>query len=132
MALLFINRVENGEDIFADLHLNTIRRNKPGPVGCPYYDNPGEIEPENKALMNFLSKNKIIKFENFEEFKTEINKNVLKEKDDSKKNSKIIEDSNSETSKEESSESNDKVNKENTLTENIIKKKRKDSFHVFY
>ena len=51
----FIDRVENGEDIFADLHLNTIRRSKPGPVGCPYYDNPGEIEPENKALMNFYS-----------------------------------------------------------------------------
>ena len=85
-----------------------------------------------KALINFLSKNKIIKFENFEEFKTDINKKVLKEKDDSKKNSKIIEDSNSETSKEESSESNDKVNKENTLTENIIKKKRKDSFHKYY
>ena len=52
----FVDRVKNGEEIYASLHLNTIRRNLPGPVGCPYFDTPFEIEPENKALMDFYSK----------------------------------------------------------------------------
>ena len=51
----FVNRVKNGEEIYASLHLNTVKRNAPGPVGCPYYDIPGEIEPENNALINFYS-----------------------------------------------------------------------------
>lgn len=49
----FIDRVASGEDIYNKLHLNTIRRDIPGPLGCPYYDNPGDIEPENKALLKF-------------------------------------------------------------------------------
>ena len=49
----FLDRVKNGEEIYASMHLNTIKRNLPGPVGCPYFENPGEIEPENKALMDF-------------------------------------------------------------------------------
>ncbi|MBR3230330.1 MAG: hypothetical protein IKF91_05865 [Bacilli bacterium] len=51
----FLDRVKNGEEVYAGLHLNTIKRNLPGPVGCPYFDTPGEIEPENKALLNFYS-----------------------------------------------------------------------------
>ena len=51
----FIDKVKNGEELYAFNHLNTIRRDLPGPVGCPYYDTPGEIEPENKALLNFYS-----------------------------------------------------------------------------
>ena len=49
----FLDRVKNGEEVYAGLHLNTIRRNLPGPTGCPYFDPPGEIEPENKALIDF-------------------------------------------------------------------------------
>ncbi|MBR2707966.1 MAG: hypothetical protein IKE90_00865 [Bacilli bacterium] len=49
----FLDRVKNGEEVYAGLHLNTIRRNLPGPTGCPYFDTPGEIEPENKALIDF-------------------------------------------------------------------------------
>ena len=51
----FVDRVKNGEEVYASLHLNTIKRNTPGPVGCPYFDTPGEIEPENKALLDFYS-----------------------------------------------------------------------------
>lgn len=51
----FLDRVKNGEEVYAGLHLNTIKRNLPGPVGCPYFDIPGKIEPENKALLNFYS-----------------------------------------------------------------------------
>lgn len=51
----FLDRVKNGEEVYANLHLNTIKRNLPGPVGCPYFDTPGEIEPENKALLKFYS-----------------------------------------------------------------------------
>ena len=51
----FVNRVKSGEEIHASLHLNTIKRSVPGPIGCPYYDTPYEIEPENKALLNFYS-----------------------------------------------------------------------------
>lgn len=49
----FVSRVKSGEDIYGKLHLNTIKRNVPGPIGCPYFDTPFEIEPENKALLNF-------------------------------------------------------------------------------
>ena len=51
----FLDRVKNGEEVYASLHLNTIKRNLPGPTGCPYFDTPGEIEPENKALIDFYS-----------------------------------------------------------------------------
>ena len=51
----FLDRVKKGEEVYASLHLNTIKRNLPGPVGCPYFDTPGEIEPENKALIDFYS-----------------------------------------------------------------------------
>lgn len=50
-----INRVENGEEIYASLHLNNIRRDKLGPLGCPYFSKKGEIEKENEALLNFYS-----------------------------------------------------------------------------
>ena len=50
------NRVENGEEIYASLHLNNIRRDKLGPLGCPYFSKKGEIEKENEALLNFYSK----------------------------------------------------------------------------
>lgn len=50
---LFIDKVLSGEKIYANLHLNNIRRDLPGPIGCPFYDKPGEIELENKALFNF-------------------------------------------------------------------------------
>ena len=49
----FIDRVISGEKIYNKLHLNTIRRDLLGPVGRPYYEKPGEIEPENVALYNF-------------------------------------------------------------------------------
>ena len=51
-----ISRVENGEEIYASLHLNNIRRDKLGPLGCPYFSKKGEIEKENEALLNFYSK----------------------------------------------------------------------------
>ena len=51
-----INRVEHGEEIYASLHLNNIRRDKLGPLGCPYFSKKGEIEKENEALLNFYSK----------------------------------------------------------------------------
>ena len=50
-----IKRVENGEEIYASLHLNNIRRDKLGPLGCPYFSKKGEIEKENEALLNFYS-----------------------------------------------------------------------------
>ena len=50
-----IDRVESGEEIYADLHLNNIRRNKLGPLGCPYFSKKGEIEKENEALLNFYN-----------------------------------------------------------------------------
>ena len=50
-----IDRVASGEEIYADLHLNNIRRNKLGPLGCPYFSKKGEIEKENEALLNFYN-----------------------------------------------------------------------------
>lgn len=52
----FIDRITNGEKIYDKLHLNNIIRSNPGPVGCPYYEIPGEIEKENEALFNFYNK----------------------------------------------------------------------------
>ena len=52
----FIERVKSGEEIYAHNHLSNIRRDKLGPLGCPYYSNSGEIEPENKALLEFYEK----------------------------------------------------------------------------
>lgn len=49
----FIDRVKSGEEIYSVNHMNNIRRDLPGPTGRPYYDTPGEIEPENKALFKF-------------------------------------------------------------------------------
>lgn len=49
----FIDRVQSDEKVYAPLHLNTIRRDLLGPVGCPFYNSKGEIEAENKALLNF-------------------------------------------------------------------------------
>ena len=49
----FIDRVKSGEKIYCENHLNNIRRDLPGPTGRPYYDTPGEIEPENRALLKF-------------------------------------------------------------------------------
>ena len=49
-----IKRVENGEKIYASLHLNNIRRDKLGPLGCPYFKK-GEIEKENESLLNFYN-----------------------------------------------------------------------------
>ena len=54
-----ISRVENGEEIYASLHLNNIRRDKLGPLGCPYFSKKGEIEKENEALLNFYSEIKM-------------------------------------------------------------------------
>ena len=50
----FIERVSNGEKIYASFHLNNIRRDMLGPLGCPYFKN-GEIERENEALLNFYN-----------------------------------------------------------------------------
>ena len=50
----FIERVSNGEEIYAPLHLNNIRRDILGPLGCPYFKK-GEIEKENEALLNFYN-----------------------------------------------------------------------------
>lgn len=52
----YIDRVFSGEKIYGKLHLNTIRRDNLGPTGRPYYDKPGEIEPENRALLDFYKK----------------------------------------------------------------------------
>lgn len=52
----FIERVKSGEKIYAHNHLSNIRRDKLGPLGCPYYDRPGEVERENKALLEFYEK----------------------------------------------------------------------------
>ena len=49
----FLDRVESGEEIYAKLHLNNIRRDKLGPLGCPYFSKKGEIEKENECLLNF-------------------------------------------------------------------------------
>lgn len=51
----FIDRVLNGEEVYAKLHLNNIKRNVPGPLGCPFFERPGEIEPENTSLLNFYT-----------------------------------------------------------------------------
>lgn len=50
----FIKRVSSGEQIRAKLHLNNIKRNKLGPLGCPFF-RKGEIEKENEALINFYN-----------------------------------------------------------------------------
>lgn len=50
----FVDRVSGGEKIYGKLHLSSIRRDKLGPVGCPYL-NKGEIEKENIALLNFYN-----------------------------------------------------------------------------
>jgi len=52
----FIDRVKSDEKIYNLLHLNNIRRDLPGPVGMPYFSNPGEIEPENESLLKFYEK----------------------------------------------------------------------------
>lgn len=52
----FIDRVKSDEIIYNLLHLNNIRRDLPGPVGMPYFLNPGEIEPENESLLRFYEK----------------------------------------------------------------------------
>lgn len=49
----YIDSIVNGENIYNKLHLNNIRRDLPGPVGRPFYNEPGELEPENIALFNF-------------------------------------------------------------------------------
>ena len=49
----FLDRVKSGEEIYAKLHLNNIRRDKLGPLGCPYFSKKGEIEKENECLLNF-------------------------------------------------------------------------------
>ena len=51
----FIDRVASGEEIYAKVHLNNIRRDKLGPVGCPYFSKKGEIEKENEALFDFYN-----------------------------------------------------------------------------
>lgn len=48
-----IEKIENKEKLYAPLHLNNIRRDKLGPLGCPYFSEKGEIEKENEALLNF-------------------------------------------------------------------------------
>lgn len=53
MCSSFIDRVKSGEEIYAENHLSNIRRDKLGPLGCPYYDEPGKLEPENIALLDF-------------------------------------------------------------------------------
>ena len=52
----FIDRVKSGEEIYNLLHLNNIRRDLSGPIGRPYFSNPGEIEPENESLLKFYEK----------------------------------------------------------------------------
>ena len=54
----FVRRVASGEEIYASLHLNNIRRDKLGPLGCPYFGKKGEIEKENEALLNFYNEKK--------------------------------------------------------------------------
>lgn len=49
----YIDRAKSDEKIYSKLHLNTIRRDLPGPVGCPFYETEGKLEPENIALLNF-------------------------------------------------------------------------------
>ena len=51
----FVNRVESGEEIYASLHLNNIKRNRLGPLGCPYFSKKGEIEKENESLFKFYN-----------------------------------------------------------------------------
>lgn len=51
-----IDKVVSGEKMYNELHLNNIRRDLPGPVGMPFYCEAGEIEPENKALLDFYYK----------------------------------------------------------------------------
>ncbi len=51
----FVDRVESGEEIYASLHLNNIKRNKLGPLGCPYFSKKGEIEKENESLFRFYN-----------------------------------------------------------------------------
>lgn len=55
----FVRRVASGEEIYASLHLNNIRRDKLGPLGCPYFGKKGEIEKENEALLNFYNEIKM-------------------------------------------------------------------------
>ncbi len=52
----FIDRVLSDEKIYSELHLNNIRRDLPGPVGMPFFEEAGLIEPENKALLSFYKK----------------------------------------------------------------------------
>lgn len=50
----FIDRVLNGENIYGKYHLNNLRRDKIGPIGCPFHTY-GEIEKENSALFDFYN-----------------------------------------------------------------------------
>lgn len=51
----FTESVYDGKKIYASLHLNNIRRDQLGPLGCPYFNKKGEIEKENIALINFYN-----------------------------------------------------------------------------
>ena len=50
----YIDKIKSSKT-YSKLHLNNLRRDVPGPVGCPFYEVEGEIEPENKALLNFYN-----------------------------------------------------------------------------
>ncbi|MBR3198823.1 MAG: hypothetical protein IKG27_02270 [Bacilli bacterium] len=51
----FVDQVSNGEVIYDTLHMNTLRRDLPGPKGRPFYEVKGDIEPENEALFKFYN-----------------------------------------------------------------------------
>lgn len=52
-----VEKIKQGIPLHEAYHLNTISRNYPGAVGCPYLK-VGEIEKENQALLNFYTKTK--------------------------------------------------------------------------
>lgn len=51
----FVDRVFSGEKIYASGYLSNLRRDLPGPIGRPFYEKKGDIEPENKALFDFYN-----------------------------------------------------------------------------
>ncbi len=53
-ASKYIDKIKS-QEVYSKFHLNTLRRDLLGPVGCPFYETQGEIEPENKALLNFYN-----------------------------------------------------------------------------
>ena len=50
-----IKAMQEGKTLYSILRYDNIETTKPGPIGCPMKGKKFEYEPENKAILNFIS-----------------------------------------------------------------------------